>query len=189
MVAALPALLLSSLPRTAHADTLMAQAGWPPPFAQPMAPIAGPRVLLQVDNPNARLQQHGPLKWQDVCVAPCAMTVDPGGLYRVGGGTSIASAPFSLPRPSGDIHVDAHVGSKVKHWTGLGLMIGGGVAALYGLLYWQMSSAFRDYESSNGMTSFSDSVRNIGLTAIGVGVVLEIVGIVMFSDGTSVAVR
>jgi hypothetical protein len=42
------------------------------------------------------------------------------------------------------------VGSKVKHWVGLGLMIGGGVAALYGLLYWQMSKAFADVESSSG---------------------------------------
>jgi hypothetical protein len=32
-------------------------------------------------------------------------------------------------------------------------------------------------------------VRNVGLTVIGVGVVLEIVGIVMFSSGTSVQVQ
>jgi len=180
--------------RAAHADErFLAQAAWPPPLQPPMEqpPISGPRVTLQVDNPNGRLQQHTQLKWRDVCIAPCGAVVDPTATYRVGGGSSIASDPFQLPRASGDVFIDAQVGSKVKHWVGLGLMIGGGVSALYGLLYWQLSKAFADVETSsgNGSTGFSDTVRNIGLIAIGVGVVLEVVGIVMFADGTSVQVR
>jgi len=182
------------LGRAAHADErLLAQTSWPPPLQPPMQPppISGPRVTLQVDNPNGRLQQHMQFRWQDICVAPCGAVLDPRATYRVGGGTSIASEPFQLPRSSGEVFIDAQVGSKVKHWVGLGLMIGGGVAALYGLLYWQMSKAFADVESSsgNGSTGFSDTVRNVGLTVIGVGVVLEIVGIVMFSSGTSVQVQ
>jgi hypothetical protein len=183
------------LARAAHADErFLAQAAWPPPLQPPMEappPISGPRVTLQVDNPNARLQQHTQLRWRDICIAPCGAIVDPTATYRVGGGSAIASDPFSLPRSSGDVFIDAQVGSKVKHWVGLGLMIGGAVAALYGVLYWQLSKAFADAEanSGSGTTSFSDTVRNIGLIAIGTGVVLEIVGIVMFSNGTSVQVR
>jgi len=102
----------------------------------------------------------------------------------------VASQPFQLPRPSGDVLVEAQVGSKVKHWTGLGLMIGGGVAALYGVFYWQFSRAFRDPDTPDGVgNNFSDSIRNIGLTAIGVGVALEIAGIVLFSSHTSVEVH
>jgi len=174
--------------RTAHA-----QASWPPPLQPPMEapPISGPRVTLQVDNPHARLQQHTPLRWRDVCIAPCGVIVEPTALYRVGGGESIASEPFQLPRRSGDVYIDAQVGSNIKHWAGLGMMIGGAVAALYGVLYWQFSKAFADVEanSGSGSTGFSDTVRNIGFVIIGAGVVVEIIGIVMFSGGTSVQVR
>ena len=126
-----------------HADTLLAQAAWPPRLNEPMQPVAGPRVMLRVDNPNARLQQFTPLRWRDVCIAPCGVTVDPAATYRIGGGTSMASDPFMLPRSAGDVYIDAQVGSKVKHWVGLGLMIGGVVAAGYGLLWRQFFSGAR----------------------------------------------
>ena len=102
-----------------HAETLFAQSAWPPRLAEPMQPVAGPRVRLRVDNPNARLQQFTPLMWRDVCIAPCGITVDPAATYRIGGGTSMASDPFTLPRAAGDVYIEAQVGSKVKHWVGL----------------------------------------------------------------------
>jgi len=176
--------------RAVHAETLLAQqAGWAAPrLAEPMAPVAGPRVMLQVDNQNGRIQMHTATRWVDVCVAPCGRQLDPQALYRVGGGSSIASDPFQLPRASGDVYIDAQVGSKVKHWTGLGLMIGGAVTGLYGLIYLETSSAFRSFDNMAG-TDLGNTARNIGYTVIGVGVVLEIVGIVLFSSSTSVQVR
>jgi hypothetical protein len=170
-----------------YADTLFAQAAWPPRLNEPMPPVAGPRVRLQADNPNARLQQFTPLRWRDVCLAPCDVTVDPAATYRIGGGTSIPSETFTLPRAAGDVYIDAQVGSKVKHWVGLGLMIGGVVAAGYGLLWWQLFSGVDD--TSSGAQNFRDTGRNIGLFMIGVGAVLEIVGVVMFAGGTSVQVK
>ena len=89
-VAALTQLLFV---QAAHADTFLAQAAWPPRLNEPMQPVAGPRVRLQVDNPNARLQQFTPLMWRDVCIAPCGITVNPSATYRIGGGTSMASDP------------------------------------------------------------------------------------------------
>jgi hypothetical protein len=171
-----------------RADTLLAQAAWPPRLNEPMQSVAGPRVMLRADNPNARLQQFTPLRWRDVCIAPCGVTVDPAATYRIGGGTSIASDTFMLPRAAGDVYIDAQVGSKVKHWVGLGLMIGGVVAAGYGLLWWQLFSGVDDYNSS-GASSIRDTGRNIGLFMIGIGAVLEIVGVVMFAGGTSVQVK
>jgi hypothetical protein len=179
------------LARAAHAEApfQLAQAAWPPPagIPQPEPPIAGPRVILQVDNPNGRLQQHTQLRWRDICIAPCNVTLDPRGLYRIGGGTSLASDPFSLPRASGDVYIDAQVGSKVKHWVGLGLMIGGLVAAGYGLFFWEI------FNSASGSDSASQDARNfgrnIGITFVSIGGVLEIVGMTMFFSSTSVQVR
>ena len=171
-----------------RADTLLAQATWPPRLTEPMQPVAGPRVILRADNPSARLQQFTPLRWRDVCITPCGVTVDPAGTYRIGGGTSINSDTFTLPRAGGDVYIDAQVGSKVKHWVGLGLMIGGAVAAGYGLLWWQLFSAADDpYNSS--LNDFRNTMQNVGLFIVGVGAVLEIVGVVLFSGGTSVRVK
>jgi hypothetical protein len=185
--AAMAQLLLAG---AARADSLLAQANWPPPrLAEPMQPVAGPRVTLQTDNPNARLQQYTPLRWRDVCLAPCGVTVDPAATYRIGGGTSMASDPFTLPRAAGEVHIDAEVGSKVKHWAGLGVMIGGGVAALYGLFWWQVLGGFADSANTSSSEDFGNTARNIGLVFIGIGAVLAIVGTVMFTGGTSVKVR
>jgi hypothetical protein len=163
------------------------RAGEPPPAWQPIRPtpmppappppVAGPRVILKVDNFNGRLQQHTQFYWRDVCLAPCGYTLDPNALYRIGGGTSIPSRPFQLPRASGDVHVDADVGSKVTQFVGLGLMIGGLAAAGYGAFFWSMA---RDYESAP---------RTFGIVLISVGAVLEVVGLPLFLQRTSVEVR
>ena len=152
------------LAQAAHAESLLAQAGWPPPAGMaPPPPVVGPRVILQVDNANGRLQQHTQLRWRDVCIAPCGTTVDPAALYRIGGGTSLASEPFQLPRASGDVYIDAQVGSKVKHWVGLGLMIGGAAAALYGAATWALFNGVADSgTSSDGSQAAHDSGAHSG---------------------------
>jgi hypothetical protein len=175
---------------------LLARAGhaqsWPPPpggVAPAPPPIAGPRVILQVDNPNGRLQQHTQLRWADICIAPCGVTVDPMALYRIGGGTSMASEPFKLPRPAGDVYIEAEVGSKVKHWVGLGLMIGGLVAAGYGLLAWQLFDSVADNDNTSASQNARDFGRTFGIIFLSVGGILEAVGLPMFFSGTSVQVR
>jgi hypothetical protein len=185
------------LARAARADgTLLAQA-WPatqpppPPPPEADAPIAGPRVTLRVDNQNGRLQQQTPLMWRDVCLAPCGVTVDPLALYRVGGGTSLASQPFKLPRPLGEVVVEAQVASKVNHWVGLGLMIGGVVAAGYGLAVWKLFNSVPSNSASydSGAEDVRSFGRTVGIVFISVGTVLELVGLPMFFNGTSVEVR
>ena len=175
---------------------LLARAGqaqsWPPPpgaVAPAPPPIAGPRVILQVDNPNGRLQQHTQLRWADICIAPCGVAVDPLALYRIGGGTSMASEPFKLPRAAGDVYIDAEVGSKVKHWVGLGLMIGGLVAAGYGLLAWQLFDSVADNDNTSASQNARDFGRTFGIIFLSVGGILEAVGLPMFFSGTSVQVR
>ena len=185
------------LVRAAHADGLRLAQAWPatqPPPPEPPTPetpVAGPRVTLRVDNPNGRLQQHTQLMWRDVCIAPCGVAVDPLALYRVGGGTSLSSQPFKLPRPAGDVFVDAQVASKINHWVGLGLMIGGVVAAGYGLAVWQLFNTIPSNSASydSGAEDVRSFARTVGIVFISVGAVLELVGLPMFFNSTSVEVR
>jgi len=188
------------LARGAHADELQLAQSWPPagPSGPPAGPpppaeaeplVVGPRLMLRVDNSNARLQQATQLRWKDICIAPCGVTVDPRATYRIGGGTSLTSEPFTLPRASGDVYVDAKVGSKITHWVGLGLMIGGVVAAGYGLVVWQFFNSIHD----DGVTSSAQDAhaigRTFGIIFVSIGAVLELVGLPMFFSGTSVQVR
>jgi hypothetical protein len=115
--------------------------------------------------------------------------VDPLALYRIGGGTSMASEPFKLPRAAGDVYIDAEVGSKVKHWVGLGLMIGGLVAAGYGLLAWQLFDSVADNDNTSASQNARDFGRTFGIIFLSVGGILEAVGLPMFFSGTSVQVR
>ena len=137
--------------------------------------------MLRVDNLNGRLQQHTQLRWRDICIAPCGVTLDPAALYRIGGGTSLASEPFSLPRASGDVFIDAEVGSKVKHWVGLGLMIGGVVAAGYGFVFWQFFNSFAENDTTSSRPGRAQlrAERRHRLPRP-CGAVLETVGLPMF---------
>ena len=170
------------------AGTAHAQASWPPPRPYDPPPVVGPRVILRADNPNVRLQQHTQLRWRDVCLAPCGATVDPSALYRVGGGAAIASDPFPLPRASGDVYVDASVGSKVKRYVGLGLSIGGLVAGGYGLFFWAIADS-ANYNNSPYDSGADDVARNVALFCFAVGAVLEAVGLPLLFSSTSVQVR
>ncbi len=169
------------------AGTAHAQASWPPPPVYSPPPVMGPRVILRADSPNVRLQQHTQLRWRDVCLAPCGIAVDPSALYRVGGGTAIASDPFPLPRAAGDVYVDASVGSKVKRYVGLGLSIGGLVAGAYGLLFWSIGND-STYNSPDNNAA-EDAARNVALVCFLVGAVLEAVGLPLLFSSTSVQVN
>ena len=157
----------------------------PPPYAPALrppfsVPQAGPVVWLHVDEPSARLQQlqH---KWVNLCVNPCGVPVDPGTLYRVGGGTTKPSHVFRLPRSSGEVHVRGKVGSNVKYWVGAGLSIGGAGALAGGGALWLSSGDNRD---------FGDFLRAYSMIYIVAGVVLLAVGLPFWlSNDTSVEVQ
>jgi hypothetical protein len=139
-------------------------------------------VILNVDNRNGRLQQQTQLRWRDICLAPCGYTLDPAARYRVGGGTSMASVPFALPRVSGEVHVDARVASKVTHFVGLGLMIAGIVTAGYATV---VAAIAAGEDSPHG----DPGLRNVAIFLFSVTAVLEAVGLPLFLKGTTVQVR
>src|SRR5581483_5739642 len=149
--------------------------GYPPPqLQQPM--VAGPVVRLRSNNPRATLQQMQ-LRWRDVCVAPCGVPVDPRAMYRIGGRSVKPSAPFAIPRPAGEVYVDAHAGNLVKYWVGVGLSIGGIASAGVGGLY-LLSAGSSD-------TTVSDVAKTYGIVYLITGAILMAIGIPMWTSNGS----
>jgi len=166
---------------------------YPPPAYPPPAypyqlpqPTLGPVVHLRADNPKAQLQQLQ-LRWRTICVAPCGRPADPAGYYRIGGDTIRPSAPFRLPRPSGEVLIDTHVGSNVRHFVGLGLGIGGIVAAAYGTVVLSLGQAVNDGTSTGN--DASQFFYAYGIAFIVVGAVLGVVGISLWNTSTTVDVH
>jgi hypothetical protein len=157
-----------------------------PPGAAPPGYGYGPTVILRSDHPRARLQVQGPLKWQDVCVAPCNVPVNPQGVYRVGGGSIRPSESFNMPRPAGQVVVDTQVGSTVKHWVGFGLTIGGIVSAVGGTLIYAAAPGVDPYTGSNAER---DSAHVAGVVYIITGLILLAVGLPLSMSSTSVDVH
>jgi hypothetical protein len=160
--------------------------GSPPQLPQPpnsAPPIAAPVVTLRADNPRAVLQRFQ-LRWQDICVTPCGVPVDPAGTYRIAGDTIRPSTEFRMRLPSGPVLIDTQTGSALKHSGGLVLAIGGGVSALVGIVY--------RVEASNTLPSV-DQARKVEMNAIGlfyllIGGVLMAVGIPLSMSSTEVSV-
>jgi hypothetical protein len=161
-----------------------APAQWPPPYGSypyppnyppPNLTLSGPLVTFVNDNPRARLQQMQFARWRDVCLAPCGQQLDPGGFYRVGGGSVIPSPQFQLPRESQFVTVNAQTGSVVKKWVGFGVGIGGVVAAGYGGLYYLLGrsinndSEFHDTGAGSIFTSFGGYLLLTGAVLMAIG--------------------
>jgi hypothetical protein len=162
----------------------------PPPMPGPPVPPGpppayGPIVTVRSDHPRARLQVQGPLKWQDVCIAPCNVPVNPQGTYRIGGGTIRPSDGFNMPRPAGQVVVEAQTGSTVKHWVGFGLTIGGVVAAVSGTLLYASAPGPDVY----GDTAARDTAHVGGIVYLVTGLILLAVGIPLSMSSTSVDVH
>jgi hypothetical protein len=158
---------------------------------QPPGPprYSGPVVTLRADNPRARLQILGEsLRWRDVCTAPCNVSVQPAGSYRVGGGTIRGSDTFTMPRASGPVLVSAETGSNVKHWVGIGMIIAGIADAAGGALYYSSASTFATSSSNTSGLSKQD-YQTIGIVGIISGLVVAAIGIPLAMSSTSVEVR
>jgi hypothetical protein len=148
--------------------------------------VAGPVVLLRADTPKARLQAQGPGQWRDVCVAPCNVPVNPAAIYRIGGGTIVPSDSFSMPRPSGQVVIEARYGSKIKKWVGIAMIIVGVVDGLTGAFYYSQAN---DLASSTAGNGDPDLYRAFGVVGIATGVILAGIGIPLALSSTSVDVR
>jgi hypothetical protein len=172
-----------------------AQPAWPPAeplrLGEQMAAVpSGPEVLIRSVGYEVQLERNVGTEWHPVCAAPCALTGDPAGLYRVTGVGMRESDPFRLQRSSGDTIVDVEGTSRASHNAGLALVIAGGGAALAGLVYWGLVSLAASggpgypYDPHEARVAWEG-----GLLLGSVGAVLEAVGIPLFLARTSVEVH
>jgi hypothetical protein len=162
----------------AHAET-------PPPAAP------GPIVTLRSDNPNPTLQRHidASWEWEDVCPVPCGVRVDPNGVYRIAGNQVRRSDPFRLERTSGDVVIDVKAGSSGRHYAGLGLVIGGLGAIALGVAAWKISHDVANAATGRDRDADNKMAWQLGLTFGGIGLVMEAIGIPLWSSSTSVAIH
>jgi hypothetical protein len=181
---------LLALGANAHAQ--MAAPGAPPAFGGPgYAPprLDGPIVFIRADHPRATLQVQTQLYWQDVCVTPCGVPVDPKALYRVGGRQFVPSDTFNMPRPSGQVTIEARMGSRVRSIVGTALTLGGlGAGALGGVFLLAASEQHNDSYGEPSPAKFFFTFYGVVLAIA--GTVVALVGIPLWAtSGTSATVE
>lgn len=186
------------VPRAAFADTatqaeparepgpiLPSPSGTAPPSPER---LAGPTVKLRADDVRVALQlKVDSDDWREVCLTPCGMVVDPSRIYRVGGHHFNPSDPFRLPRPSGQVTIDAHLGSQASTTVGRVLTpVGLGVAASGALVYW-LGSQQTDKSTENDvpLPSTETLLHIYGLASLVVGAGLAIAGASLWIGNTS----
>jgi len=156
----------------------------------PPRAVAGPVVTLNAGSSKARLQVFGQMHlWVDVCAPPCRVPVAATGTYRVGGNSIRPSDPFTMPRPSGPVLIDAQLGSTVKRGVGIGLIIGGIANAALGALYYSEAGKFASSTDSNMGGLSKGFYQAVGISGIITGVVLVAIGVPLAMSSTSVEVR
>jgi hypothetical protein len=129
------------------------------------------------------LQQQYQLEWRDICAAPCGVPVTPGGLYRVGGGGLRGSEPFTLPRSTGDVVVNARMTKKSTHVVGIIMTIAGGVGLGLGAL------ALAGAANGSSGSDLGNISERDGVGYAIAGAVLMAIGITMAAANTNVDVH
>ena len=122
-------LVAALLPRVAAADEPAQAAATPSPPAFPMVSIDSTRSFTVVERRANHVEGWGltlPFptytsleQWEPVCVAPCAVRLDPNGVYRVGGAGASPSGSFPLPHGIDPLHLHVHAGSGFWRATGI----------------------------------------------------------------------
>jgi hypothetical protein len=205
-VAALTTLALSSFALPAAADEAAPAPPAPPPVsaaAPPPAPEARRvEVELQSNDSRATIERRvgttslaglpfvdgsfaGVGLWQEECVAPCEVKLDPRYSYRVAGEGVTPSESFALPKGRDKVHISAEMGSS--RWRLAGILttgLGAGTAAV-GATALALTPVFENNDV--GSKGFRQAVLVGGIVALAAGVLELGAGLYMWqTNGTSV---
>jgi hypothetical protein len=168
---------------------------------EPKAEPKGPVVELSADEGHATIEKRtgtsaatglGPCEtgvlsvghWQEVCVAPCQVRLDPNASYRVSGEGLVPSNSFTLPRNEDHVRVDAKMGSSPGRVGGM-LLTATGIAslALGGLALGASPILASEDVGSEG---FRTGVLAGGIGAVSIGAIALTTGIFLWlSNGSS----
>jgi hypothetical protein len=117
-------------------------------------------------------------EWEPVCVTPCTVKVDPNSNFRIAGENVAPSKNFTLPRDRSALTLNVSGGSVLAYDAGVGLTTVGAVLLASGLF-----AVF--YASTVNNPNDQASLRTIGLTLGGAGIITGIVGIPLWFFGKS----
>jgi hypothetical protein len=164
--------------------------------APPAGSPPGPVVVLRASEPHATLQVETQLdwqprpSWQNVCAAPCGRPVDPAALYRVAGRSLVPSDPFTLPRRSGEVTIDAQLGSRPRNIIGKVFTLAGFGAAAAGALLYLAGSRVSPDAGGDAAPPPRLILQFYGAVLFGAGVAVGATGIPLWAtSSTSVDVK
>ena len=150
------------------------------PPATPKLPTvyAGPNAVSLHISGDGTLFREGASGWVPVCNVPCTTTVDPNGMYKIGGGEWKDSSPFHLP--PGQTAVDlkskgAAVYGMGSMMTGIMLLSFGPIPIVPGALL--LSGAFDGPPPESGPAPSHTGEQIAGGLLIGAGVILTCIGV------------
>ena len=211
-VAALTTLALSSIVLPAAADDAPTPTAPTPTAATPTAatptaadakpPTRSVEVELHSNDSRATIERRvgttslaglpfvdgsfaGVGLWQEECVAPCEVKLDPRYSYRVAGDGVTPSESFALPRDKDKVRLSAEMGSSRWRLAGI-LTTGVGVGtALAGTSALVLSPVFENNDV--GSKGFRQAVLVGGIVALAAGLIELGAGLYMWqTNGTSV---
>lgn len=122
-------------------------------------------------------------QWEPVCVAPCAVPLDPNGVYRVGGGGVAPSATFVLPHAA-PLRLHVRAGSGFWHDAGVSTAVAGLATAITGGIVWG-SAPTQANERATAIAGAWTTGAGIVLLALGAVMWLTTGSVVTTDDGRS----
>lgn len=158
-------------------------------------------VRVESAGPITLSKKLGGAHWKTVCTAPCNIAVPLDDAYRVSGASIAPSDEFRLRKTAGgNADVVVHESSRSRYTAGGlvvgmgGLAIAGGVAAAIVGAAWagQDCDAIKPADTRahcEGLEDDGAKVRNIGLVAVGVGVVAVLTGAWLMIDSARTTVK
>ena len=153
------------------------------PAAPATAPMTGPRARVHMKTPHpAHLYRRaaGTTEFVTACNSPCDEEMPIGDTYKIGGSGFSTTPEFSLAaQPGGSVELTVDGPSWAGIIGGGALTVGGGATAYIGTILALSGSACSANSYSNRSDSSCDSVRNVGLGALAVGVGMIVLGLVV----------
>ncbi len=204
LIAASPLLVLA-FASSAYADEPAVAPAAATPVAAPAPSAPLPTVELRADDEHATIERRlgtstysgvpfadvsvaSIATWQQACVAPCQIQLDPHFTYRVAGDGLVPSSSFALPRSGDHVRVDAKMGSQTGRLLGIGLTGIGALGVAAGGLALGASPILESQDV--GSKGFRTAVLAGGVTVLAAGIVTGITGLYLWlSNGSSATPR